>query len=58
MNARIDILETAVNFDATSFLTEDPIALHLPATQIGTLSANYLQLVANITNPDSVIIRE
>ena len=57
-NARIDILETAVNFDATSFLTEDPIALHLPATQIGTLSANYLQLVANITNPDSVIIRE
>ena len=57
---RIDILhiDPSIVFDSDSFTTANPISLHIPAIDISLTSTNYTQLQANITNTDSVIIRD
>ena len=60
LNTRIDIqrIDPSVSFDVDSFTTGNPISLHIPAIDVSLTSINYTQLQANITNPDSVIIRD
>ena len=59
-DARVELLyiDSGITFDVNSFTTTAVVALHIPAKDVSLTSANYIQLLANITNPDSVIIRE